>query len=290
MSSIADETANLDATALAELVARGDVTPLELVDAAIERLERVNATLNAVVTPMYDEARATAKVGPHSGPFQGVPFLMKDFLAEVKGVRFTEGSQFLGDYVPEEDSELVKRFRRAGLQFIGKTNTPELAVGATTEPRRFGPTHNPWNVECMPGGSSGGAAAAAARVTLAMPSTMGSSAAASPAPEAAVPPPRPIRCTCVSRYFSFRRLAPYVRSSGDTPSSSSADSTWTSTARTATRRVNGRIVTSESLHIWQPQLAQAPLDAIHGAVVRFVVVTETVQDGVQEENAELGLL
>ena len=187
MSSIADETANLDATALAELVARGDVTPLELVDAAIERLERVNATLNAVVTPMYDEARATAKVGPHSGPFQGVPFLMKDFLAEVKGVRFTEGSQFLGDYVPEEDSELVKRFRRAGLQFIGKTNTPELAVGATTEPRRFGPTHNPWNVECMPGGSSGGAAAAACSYSRVAASASFASTAKSSTADASTP-------------------------------------------------------------------------------------------------------
>jgi len=165
MSDLARQTAELDATSLAELVRKGETTALELVDAAIDRLEAVNGTLNAVVTPMFEQARERAKAPPMDGPFPGVPFLIKDFLAEVEGVRFTEGSRFLGDFTPSEDSELVKRFRAAGLQFIGKTNTPEFAIGATTEPQRFGPTHNPWNTECTPGGSSGGAAAAvAARV------------------------------------------------------------------------------------------------------------------------------
>lgn len=165
MSDLGRQTADLDATSLAELVRAGEVTALELVDAAIERLEAVNGTLNAVVTPMFDEARELAKSPPITGPFPGVPFLMKDFLAEVQGVRFTEGSRFLGEFIPSEDSGLVKRFRAAGLQFIGKTNTPEFAIGATTEPQRFGPTHNPWDTERTPGGSSGGAAAAvAARV------------------------------------------------------------------------------------------------------------------------------
>jgi len=165
MTSIANETAQLDATALSELVTSGELSTLELVDAAIERLERVNGPLNAVVTPMYELARANAASTTPSGVFAGVPFLVKDFLAEVKDVRFTEGSAFLGEFVPAEDSELVKRFRAAGLQFIGKTNTPEFAIGATTEPNRFGATHNPWDLTRTPGGSSGGAAAAvAARV------------------------------------------------------------------------------------------------------------------------------
>ena len=165
MNSIARETANLDATALGELVKRKQVTAAELVDASIERLEAVNADLNAVITPMYESAREQVADPVAAGPFAGVPFLVKDFLAEVEGVRFTEGSHFLGEYVPAADSGIIRRFRDAGLVFIGKTNTPELAIGATTEPQRFGPTHNPWDLSRTPGGSSGGAAAAvAARV------------------------------------------------------------------------------------------------------------------------------
>ena len=155
-----DELAGLDATRCAALVRAGELTPLDLVDAAIDRAEQVNGTLNAIVTEMYDHARETARVHPGAGIFAGVPFLVKDFLAEVEGVRFTEASAFLSDHVPAEDSELVRRFRAAGLVFIGKTNTPEFAIGPTTEPRLFGPTRNPWSPVRTPGGSSGGAAAA----------------------------------------------------------------------------------------------------------------------------------
>ncbi len=156
---------DLDATALAELVRRGEVTALELVDDAIERCEQVNGTLNAVVTEMFDDARAAAKAPLGDGPFAGVPFLMKDFLAETAGIPFTEGSAFLEGYVPVEDSEITKRYRDAGLITIGKTNLPEFAIGATTEPQLFGPSRNPWNPERTTGGSSGGTAAAvAARV------------------------------------------------------------------------------------------------------------------------------
>ena len=154
-----NEAADMDALGQAELVRRGDVKPIELVETVIERIERVNPTLNAVVTPMYDEAREVASGSIPDGPFAGVPFLLKDFLAEYGGVRFTEGSAFLKDFVPDEDSELVKRYKRAGLIFVGKTNTPELAIGATTEPHLFGETHNPWDTSRTPGGSSGGAGA-----------------------------------------------------------------------------------------------------------------------------------
>ncbi|MFT4562542.1 MAG: amidase [Gammaproteobacteria bacterium] len=163
-SSILDY-GDLDGLALAELARTKQVTPLELVDEAIARCEAVNGRLNAVITDMFEHAR-TAACGPlGNGPFAGVPFLMKDFVAEVAGVPFYEGSDFLDGYIPKEDSETYKRFSRSGLITIGKTNLPEFAIGVTTEPRRFGATHNPWDPSLTPGGSSGGAAAAvAARV------------------------------------------------------------------------------------------------------------------------------
>ena len=134
-----------------------------------QSIYEVNPKLNAVVTPMFDRARAEASVAPAEGPFSGVPFLLKDLLAEYAGVRFTEGSAFLdGHYTPESDSELTRRLRRAGLIVIGKTNTPELGILPTTEPRLFGPTHNPWNLGRTPGGSSGGSAAAVAAGLVAM--------------------------------------------------------------------------------------------------------------------------
>ena len=157
-----DDVTALDATGQAELVRRGDVRPAELVEAAIERIERLNPVLNAVITPMYDEALESASRPHRDGPFAGVPFLLKDFLAEYAGVRFTESSDFIGDFVPDEDSELVRRYKRSGLIVVGKTNTPEFAIGVTTEPRRFGPSRNPWDTTRTTGGSSGGAAAAVA--------------------------------------------------------------------------------------------------------------------------------
>jgi amidase len=157
-----DSLVDLDACSQAELVRRKEVKPIELVEAAIGRIERVNPTLNAVVTPLYDHARRQASGPLPQGPFTGVPFLLKDFLAEMAGVRFTEGTAFLRDFISPEDSELVRRYKKAGLIIVGKTNTPEMAIGATTEPRLFGPTHNPWATDRTPGGSSGGAGAAVA--------------------------------------------------------------------------------------------------------------------------------
>jgi amidase len=157
-----EELATADATSLAELVRRKEVKPLELVDAAIERVERLNPKLNAVITPMYDQARAAARGDLPEGPFRGVPFLLKDIVAFCAGVRFTAGSAFLDNFVPDHDSELVSRLKRAGLIVLGKTNTPELGILPTTEPRRFGPTRNPWNLHRTAGGSSGGSAAAVA--------------------------------------------------------------------------------------------------------------------------------
>lgn len=157
-----DEFAYLDATAQAELVRRGEVTPLELVDAAIERIERVNPDLNAVVTPMYDIAREAASGELPNGPFTGVPFLLKDLMAGYAGTRLTFGSVFARDFVSAHDSELVARLKRAGLIVLGKTNTPEFGLLPTTESRLLGPCRNPWNPELTSGGSSGGSAAAVA--------------------------------------------------------------------------------------------------------------------------------
>src|SRR2546428_10960511 len=153
---------------------------------------------------MFDRARAEAAVSVAEGPFTGVPFLMKDLLAEYGGVRFTEGSAFLdGRYTPAADSELTRRLRRAGLIVIGKTNTPELGILPTTEPRLFGPTHNPWSLGRTPGGSSGGAAApgGAGPVAPAAPHDGGGPDRPSPArrralrpqPPPPAQPPRPPR-------------------------------------------------------------------------------------------------
>ena len=156
------ELGALDATGQAELVRKKEVKPIELVESAIERIERINPQLNAVVTPMFDEARDSARDSLPEGPFTGVPFLLKDLIAAYAGVRMTSGSAFLRDFVPTHDSELVSRYKRAGLIVVGKTNTPEYGIMPTTEPVLFGPTRNPWDTTRATGGSSGGSATAVA--------------------------------------------------------------------------------------------------------------------------------
>lgn len=160
--SIADEISVLDATAQAAMVRHKQLKAIELVDAAIAQIERLNPVLNAVVTPMFELARTAAKGSLPDGPLRGVPFLLKDLLASYAGVRTTGGSAFLRDFTPDHDSELVARLKRAGLVIVGKTNTPEFGLICTTEPRLFGPAHNPWDPGRTTGGSSGGSAAAVA--------------------------------------------------------------------------------------------------------------------------------
>ena len=151
-----------DGLGLAELVRNRDVTPTELLDEAIDRIERRNPKLNAVVYKAYDEARAVARGVLPDGPFKGVPFLIKDLGVRVKGWPRTSGSRFACVDADAEDSELISRYRGAGLVLAGKTNTPEFGIPGVTTSARLGPCRNPWNTDHISGGSSGGAASAVA--------------------------------------------------------------------------------------------------------------------------------
>jgi amidase len=159
------DLAVLDAVGQADLVRRARLQPLDLIDAAIDRIERLNPALNAVITKLYDKARALAVSGYlPDGPFRGVPLLLKDYSCYTDGDPYYEGTKFLRDldWRSKGDSYLARSLRAAGFIFIGKTNLPELASGPVTEPLAFGPTRNPWDVSRTPGGSSGGSAAAVA--------------------------------------------------------------------------------------------------------------------------------
>ena len=151
-----------DGLGLAELVQQGQVTPMELCVEAIDRIEKINPKINAVVTPMVDQGRRAASTSLPAGPFAGVPFLIKDLDYAYAGVPMASGCQALKDYVPSHDDEMVLRFKKAGLVILGKTNTPEFGLLGVTEPKLFGPCRNPWNTSHTPGGSSGGSAAAVA--------------------------------------------------------------------------------------------------------------------------------
>jgi amidase len=159
-----NELAGLDATAQAALVEAGEVTPLELVDAAIERIEAADPSLNAVIHRFFEEGREQAAGELPDGPFRGVPFLLKDLGVSFAGQPMHMGMRVLkeADFRAPADAELAVRFRAAGLVTIGKTNTPEIGILPTTEPAAYGPTRNPWDIARSPGGSSGGAAAAVA--------------------------------------------------------------------------------------------------------------------------------
>lgn len=151
-----------DGLGLADLVAKRAVTALELVEAAIERTERHNPTLNAVVYKAYDDARARAVANLPDGPFRGVPFLIKDLGMPVAGWPRSHGSRFARNVVDAEDGGLTGRYRQAGVVPFGKTNTPEYGITGTTESAQLGPCRNPWNPGHIAGGSSGGAASAVA--------------------------------------------------------------------------------------------------------------------------------
>ena len=156
------EYADYDGLGLAELVRRKEVSPRELVTAAIAAIEALNPKLNAVVATLMAEAEAAAEGPLPEGPFRGVPFLLKDLTVSCAGLPTNCGSRYFQGWTRDFDSEILIRWKRAGLIVVGKTNTPELGSSGSTEPVLTGATRNPWNLEHTPGGSSGGSAAAVA--------------------------------------------------------------------------------------------------------------------------------
>lgn len=155
----------MDATDQAALVSKGEVTPGELLDAAIERIEQANPSLNAVVIEWFEHARSVAAdPGLPEGPFRGVPFLLKDLYTSFAGQTLSNGNVALkqAGKIDTADTTLVARFKAAGLVIAGRTNSPEMGSLPTTQPLAWGPTRNPWALDRTPGGSSGGAAAAVA--------------------------------------------------------------------------------------------------------------------------------
>src|SRR6476661_8848031 len=154
----------MDAMEQARMVRDGEVSPLELVDRAIERIEALNPSINAVIHERFEAARAEAGGSLPDGPFRGVPMLLKDLHAYQAGEPLVEGTRFLHDlgYRADHDTEVVRRYRAAGFVIVGRTNTPEFGILPTTEPAAHGATKNPWDTTRSPGGSSGGSAAAVA--------------------------------------------------------------------------------------------------------------------------------
>lgn len=157
-----DDLANFDLLGQADLVKSGEITAEELVDAAIRRADRVDPALNAIVLRLDEDARQEARRSSRASPFAGAPFLVKDLYCHMAGVPTTGASALTRDFVPDHDSELMGRYRAAGLSTFGKTNLCEFGTLGTTEPRLFGPTRNPWDLTRSSGGSSGGAGAAVA--------------------------------------------------------------------------------------------------------------------------------
>ena len=151
-----------DATQLADLVARREVDAGELLDIALAQHQRTHASINAISRTLETEARAQLAGPPLTGPFAGVPFLLKDGVQDIAGVPTGYGSAGMRHVLPTETAHIVRRYREAGLVVFGKTNLPEFALKAVTDSRANGRSNNPWNLAHVPGGSSGGAAAAIA--------------------------------------------------------------------------------------------------------------------------------
>ena len=158
------DIARVDAVGLAELVRTRQISPVELIDDTIDRIERIDPQINAVIQPSFEKARAIADSELPDGPFRGVPMLLKDLWPCSAGDPFHLGVRGLknAEYTASFDANITTGYRRAGFVLCGRTNTPEMGLAATTEPLSYGATRNPWDLLRSPGGSSGGAAAAVA--------------------------------------------------------------------------------------------------------------------------------
>ena len=155
-----DEYRKQDATALAGLIAKGELDAKSVLEVAIARAEQVNPAINAIVHKQYDQARKVVATGLLAGPLAGVPFLIKDLGYFEKGEPATYGSRLYANFVADHDSAYVRRCKKAGLVFMGRSSSPEFGLSPNTEPRLYGSCKNPWNLAHSAGGSSGGAAAA----------------------------------------------------------------------------------------------------------------------------------
>lgn len=152
------------ATELAEMVRSGEVSARELTEKSLQRIEQFDGEINAFTTVIAEQALEEAdKVKPgDERPFAGVPTAIKDLNVAMAGVVMSQGSDLVGDFIPPHDNNVVVRMKEAGFIIVGKTSSPEFGILPVTEPRRFGPTRNPWDLERTPGGSSGGSSAAVA--------------------------------------------------------------------------------------------------------------------------------
>src|SRR5918993_433462 len=156
---LAEDYITLDATALADLVRLRHVNPAELVETAIARLEQVEPKLAGMAEWTLDQARQAARLPLGEAPFAGVPFLLKDNMHFAAGIPYHNGSRIWHGWVPPQDSEMVRRFKAAGLIILGSTKVPELSLTPVTEPRHLGRANNPWALDRTTGGSSGGSSA-----------------------------------------------------------------------------------------------------------------------------------
>jgi len=168
LSGLAGEYEKYDGLGLAELIAKKEISPLELLSAVRQRVELLNPRLNALCHLFFDKAEAQINQDPGTGPFRGVPFALKDLGMYLTGTITSAGSRVWKNNVASYDSTLVSRYKQAGLAIFGKTNSPELGLTVTTESVLFGQTRNPWNLERTTGGSSGGSAALVASRVIPM--------------------------------------------------------------------------------------------------------------------------
>jgi amidase len=145
------EYASFDGLGLAELVRRGEVSPKELKDAALAAIEQLNPKLNSVINIIADQAEKEIEAGLPEGPFKGVPFLIKEVVLHAAGIPVNMGSRLAKGLTLPHDTELMSRFRKAGLVTVGTTPTPEFGYNANTEAILHGSTHNPWNLDRSPG-------------------------------------------------------------------------------------------------------------------------------------------